>query len=109
VVVPIHVAPRLVRFQIDKDALDEAFDPDIEDVQHKSADEVIDNIASRLKKRLGIDTLVSQITEGDKDWVNAQKVDRAVRRGVRSTLKKYELHNVQGLFEKAYEYIEAHY
>lgn len=175
--------------------------PDIQDVEHKSADEVIDTIANRLKKRLAgpngdhviyrslaerldnlrertltaaensiewlrelftvakdltaaekaedeqgrtgldllpnpnigaltqifreyappetpsmiervvtdIDSLVSQITAGDRDWLNAQKADRAVRRSVRVVLRKYELHTVDGLFDRAYDYIAEHY
>ena len=42
-------------------------------------------------------------------WAATQKGDRIVRREVRSTLKQFQIHNVPGLFDRAYEYIAEHY
>jgi len=58
--------------------------------------------------------VVSEIDEIVKEvrfdgWAATQNGDRIVRREVRSTLKKFQMHNVPGLFDRAYEYIAEHY
>lgn len=42
-------------------------------------------------------------------WASTQKGDKLVRKEVRMTLKKFGLHTVPGLFDRAYEYIAEHY
>lgn len=42
-------------------------------------------------------------------WAQRADGDRIVRRSIRQVLGKYQMHNVPGLFDRAYEYIAAHY
>ena len=43
------------------------------------------------------------------NWSGTQKGDQAVRRALRKVLGKYQLHTVDGLFDRAYAYISEHY
>lgn len=54
-----------------------------------------------------IDMIVREVSFDG--WAQTQKGDRVVRRELRNTLKKREMHNVPGLFDRAYEYIAEHY
>ena len=56
-----------------------------------------------------VDAIVKEVTAGNAGWAATQKGDRAVRREVRNTLRTYGLHTVDGLFERAYDYIAEHY
>ncbi|HEY5248436.1 MAG TPA: hypothetical protein VIJ15_08325 [Dermatophilaceae bacterium] len=51
---------------------------------------------------LEIDEIVKQVRFDG--WASTQKGDRVVRREVRNVLKKFLMHNVPGLFDRAYEY-----
>lgn len=42
-------------------------------------------------------------------WASTKEGDRIVRREVRNVLLKHQLHRDQNLFERAYDYISAHY
>jgi type I restriction enzyme R subunit len=42
-------------------------------------------------------------------WADTQKGDMAVRRELRNALRKHQVHNTPGLFERAYEYVRANY
>lgn len=54
-----------------------------------------------------IDAIVREVSFDG--WADTQKGDRVVRRELRSTLRKREMHTVPGLFDRAYEYIAEHY
>lgn len=54
-----------------------------------------------------VDAIVKQVRYDG--WASTQKGDRVVRREVRGVLRKHQMHDVPGLFERAYEYIAAHY
>ncbi|HQZ33272.1 MAG TPA: HsdR family type I site-specific deoxyribonuclease [Ilumatobacteraceae bacterium] len=54
-----------------------------------------------------IDAIVKEVRFDG--WAATQKGDRAVRRAVRSVLRKYQLHTHPELFDRAYEYIAVHY
>ncbi|MFQ6484272.1 hypothetical protein [Brachybacterium epidermidis] len=58
---------------------------------------------------LEIDEIVKRTTADDTGWMHTNAGDRAVRQAVRKTLRHYELHTVDGLFDAAYEYIAEHY
>ena len=54
-----------------------------------------------------IDAIVREVSyEG---WEATHEGDRLVRRHVREVLRKHQLHQTPGLFERAYEYIAEHY
>ncbi len=56
---------------------------------------------------LDVDAIVKQVSyEG---WADTNEGDRLVRKEVRAVLGRHQLHKVPGLFERAYEYISAHY
>lgn len=42
-------------------------------------------------------------------WAGTTEGDRSVRREVRNVLRKHQMHRDQQLFERAYDYISAHY
>jgi type I restriction enzyme R subunit len=57
-----------------------------------------------------VDSIVKQVAaEGGTDWAHTQTADRAVRLAIRKVLLKHELHRTDGLFERAYDYVRAHY
>lgn len=58
---------------------------------------------------LEVDAIVKQTTADDSGWMHTNAGDRAVRQALRKTLAHYELHDVTGLFDAAYEYIAEHY
>lgn len=58
---------------------------------------------------LEIDEIVKRTTADDTGWMHTNAGDRAVRQAVRKTLRHFELHTVEGLFDAAYEYIAEHY
>jgi type I restriction enzyme R subunit len=54
-----------------------------------------------------IDAILKEVRfEG---WAKTQKGDRLVRLEVRNALRKFKMHTVPGLFDRAYEYIAEHY
>lgn len=57
-----------------------------------------------------VDSIVKQVAaENGAGWAQTQKGDMAVRRELRNALRKHELHHTEGLFDRAYEYVRAHY
>ena len=54
-----------------------------------------------------IDAIVKQVSYDG--WEATLEGDRLVRRHVRQVLRKHRLHQTEGLFERAYEYIAEHY
>lgn len=56
-----------------------------------------------------VDAIVKEVTAGNTGWASTQKGDRTVRRELRTILKDKGLFAVEGLFEKAYDYIAEHY
>lgn len=42
-------------------------------------------------------------------WADTQKGDMVVRRELRNALRKHQVHNTPGLFDRAYEYVRANY
>lgn len=56
-----------------------------------------------------IDEIVREVTMDNTGWAATQKGDRLVRQHVRNTLRKFQMHKVPGLFDRAYEYIAEHY
>lgn len=56
-----------------------------------------------------IDEIVKQVTADNTGWAATQKGDRLVRQNVRTVMRQYHLHDVPGLFDRAYAYIAEHY
>ena len=56
-----------------------------------------------------VDAIVKEVTAGNTGWASTQKGDRAVRRELRTILRETGLLTVEGLFERAYDYIAEHY
>lgn len=54
-----------------------------------------------------IDAIVREVRYDG--WSATADGDRLVRREVRTTLRKHQMHNVDGLFDRAYAYIAEHY
>lgn len=54
-----------------------------------------------------VDAIVKQVRYDG--WAATAEGDRIVRREVRNTLRKHQMHTVPGLFDRAYEYIAEHY
>lgn len=54
-----------------------------------------------------VDTIVKEVRYDG--WASTKEGDKLVRRELRSTLKKFQMHQVPGLFDRAYEYIAEHY
>jgi len=58
---------------------------------------------------LEVDGIVREVTADNSGWAATQKGDRVVRRELRGVLRKFQLDQVDGLFDRAYEYIAEHY
>lgn len=58
---------------------------------------------------LEVDGIVREVTADNSGWAATQKGDRLVRRELRGVLRKFQLDQVDGLFDRAYEYIAEHY
>jgi type I restriction enzyme R subunit len=54
-----------------------------------------------------VDNIVKHATYDG--WADTQKGDMAVRRELRNALRKHQVHNTPGLFDRAYEYVRANY
>lgn len=54
-----------------------------------------------------IDTIVKQVRW--EDWQHTHAGERSVKQALRQTLKKYQLHHKQDVFDRAYGYIKQYY
>lgn len=56
-----------------------------------------------------VDDIVTEVTADNSGCAATQKGDRLVRQSIRNVLKAYQMHTVDGLFERAYDYVQEHY